>query len=104
MAGLEALAMGIPLLAADNRGSREYMQDGRNGYVYPYNQPEVLAESIQKLQKMELEERQKMSRYCRQSAEPFAQYHTCPIMEEVYSEMDMRVKTSNSNRKERQEA
>lgn len=32
MAGLEALAMGIPLLAADNRGTREYVKPGINGY------------------------------------------------------------------------
>lgn len=43
MAALEALAMGVPVLAADNRGTREYMKDGRNGYVCKSNTPEEYA-------------------------------------------------------------
>lgn len=33
MAGLEAMASGIPLIAADNRGTREYLIDQENGLV-----------------------------------------------------------------------
>lgn len=47
MAGLEALAMGIPLLAADNRGTREYMEHGRTGFVCPPGDAEGFLKGIE---------------------------------------------------------
>lgn len=46
MAALEALACGIPVLALDNRGTREYMRDGVNGFVCKENSVDAFAEKI----------------------------------------------------------
>lgn len=46
MAALEAMAMGVPIVAADNRGSREYMSDGNNGFVCDPNSAEEFAKAI----------------------------------------------------------
>lgn len=46
MAALEALACGVPVTALDNRGTREYMKNGINGYVCYKNTPEEFAEKI----------------------------------------------------------
>ena len=49
MAALEALASGIPVVAADNRGTREYMIDGVNGYVCDADSVDEFATAIHKL-------------------------------------------------------
>ena len=48
MAALEALACGVPVVALDNRGTREYMVNGKNGYVCIENTVEAFAEKIEK--------------------------------------------------------
>lgn len=47
MAALEALACGVPVIALDNRGTREYMVDGKNGYVCRENSIDAFAEKLQ---------------------------------------------------------
>lgn len=49
MAALEAMASGLPVIAADNRGTREYMIDGVNGYVCDANSVNDFAQSIQRI-------------------------------------------------------
>lgn len=46
MAALEALASGVPVIAMDNRGTREYMQDGYNGFVCMNNSVNEFADKI----------------------------------------------------------
>ncbi|MCR5665895.1 MAG: glycosyltransferase [Eubacterium sp.] len=46
MAALEAMATKVALIAADNRGSREYMSDGNNGLVCAPDSPEEFAKAI----------------------------------------------------------
>ena len=47
MAALEALACGVPVIALDNRGTREYMVDGKNGYLCRENSIDAFAENLQ---------------------------------------------------------
>lgn len=86
MAALEAMAMGVAVLAADNRGTREFMIDEENGYVCKGSTPEDYA----KLLKRMYEERR---RWCtdvkkramiRKSTEDFDKRNTIKIMREVY--------------------
>lgn len=88
MAGLEALAMGVPLLAADNRGTREYMRDGKNGYLFRADDVNGLIESIEKIQQLSEKELRAMKNFCRVSVEPFEKKKTDYIMENIYRSMD----------------
>ncbi len=86
MAALEAMAMGVPVLAADNRGTREFMIDKENGYVCMENAPEKYAELIlkmyqeQTLWSLDVEKRTAI----RKSTENFDKKNTAIIMREVY--------------------
>ena len=52
MAGVESLAMGVPVLAADNRGTREYMEQGVNGFLCPWDDPEAFAAGMAALREL----------------------------------------------------
>ena len=86
MAALEAMSMGVPVLAADNRGTREFMIDGENGYVCRGNQPVDYADLIKKLYKeqeawcINTQKRAKI----RRSTENFDKKNTIAIMRDVY--------------------
>lgn len=88
MAALEALAMGIPVIAASNRGTREYIRHGYNGYSCDWNDVEQFVKYIIRVQKMEPDGYREMSRLCRISAEPFDVKYTHEIMKNVYEEAD----------------
>ena len=92
MAGLESLAMGVPVLAADNRGTREYMVHGKNGLVYPWDDPAGFARGIALLRGMDPARRKALSRRCVASAAPFDREHARAAMKEVYQEMDRKVR------------
>lgn len=85
MAALEAMAMGIPVIAADNRGSREYMKDGINGYVCPGNSKEEYAAAVRKIMKLSKEELAQMKDACRKTSQAFSKDAAGKIMKEVYS-------------------
>lgn len=84
MAALEALSMGIPVIAADNRGTREYMKHGRNGYVCAWNDVKGYVKGILEMMSLDSQERMHMQEYCRRSAEKFEKTHTNKIMREIY--------------------
>lgn len=84
MAALESLAMGIPVAASDNRGTREYMAEGQNGYVCGYRDVEGFARAIRKCREMKEGEREKMKERCRQSVVRFDKKYTNEIMRDVY--------------------
>ena len=88
MAALEAMAMGVPVLAADNRGTREFMMDQENGYVCKRNHPDEYAILIEKM----YEEQDNWSTntekrvQIRRSTEDFDKKNTIKIMREVYGQ------------------
>ena len=102
MAGLEALAMGIPVLAADNRGTREYMLHGKNGLVCPPGDAERFARGIETLRAMDKQERREMAARCRESTEPFDKRHARTAMQKIYEAADRRVE-QKSHGKQRQD-
>ena len=71
MAGLEALSMEIPLIASDNRGTREYMVHKENGFVCDSRRVETVVEGIEYMMAMDSAQREKMKKVCRQSVRPF---------------------------------
>jgi glycosyltransferase involved in cell wall biosynthesis len=46
---LEAAACGRPLVASDTPGCRQVVQDGVNGFLVPPNDPQALAEALERL-------------------------------------------------------
>ena len=46
MAALEAMACGVPVIGADNRGTREYIRHGENGLLCPPRNAEDFATAI----------------------------------------------------------
>ena len=87
MSGLESLAMGVPVIAADNRGSREYMTDGLNGYVCAPRDACGFASGIRRILEMSEDEREKMAARCVRSVRKFSRERTAEIMFEIYSAM-----------------
>lgn len=86
MAALEAMAMGLPVIAADNRGTREYMENGKNGYVCKWNRKEEFAEAMRCLYNNPMEKRQ-MGEHARKTAARFEKEHTAEVMYKVYSNL-----------------
>ena len=87
MAGLEALSMGIPLIASDNRGTREYMVHKENGFICDSRRVGTVVEGIEYMMEMDAAEREKMRRTCRKSVCPFDKKRTNEIMRCVYEEV-----------------
>lgn len=46
LAALEGMASGLPLICADNRGTRDYAEDGDNAIVCKYNDVDAFADAI----------------------------------------------------------
>lgn len=91
MAGLEALAMGVPLLAADNRGTREYLRPQINGYFCGSENVQEWVRGIRRMWNMPEEVRKEMRQRCRNSVTAFAAKHTETVMKLVYEDLDERV-------------
>jgi glycosyltransferase EpsD len=85
MIALEALAMMIPFIANDNRGTREYMKHKINGYICFDNKPQDYIDGLKFLKNLKLQERLKLKEECRRSTLDFSNYNTNEIMHNVYS-------------------
>lgn len=91
LAAIEALLCGVPVIAADNRGSREYMADGENGIICYNNTANEHKKAIEKL----YDDRKllaDMSRNAGESAVRFSADNTAKKMEEIYSFAEERLK------------
>jgi len=88
MAALEALSMGVPVIASDNRGTREYMKDGCNGYVCNVKNPKEFTDALEKICRMQPRERAAMQEEGRRTAEKFDIKNAEKIMSSVYAALD----------------
>lgn len=84
MAALEAMASGIPVIAKDNRGTREYMKNENNGLICIQGTVKEYGQAISRLADSK-EERMVMGRNAIVTAEKFALKHTEETMRVVYS-------------------
>src|SRR5699024_2016015 len=101
MAGLESLSMGVPVIAADNRGTREYMLHEENGYICRWNSAEDFALAIEKMKNLTPEAKQKMKTFSRDSVEKFEKSHTGEIMEKIYRDLDKQLECEDVYEKTR---
>lgn len=86
MAGLEALAMGIPVLASDNRGTREYMEHGKNGYVCRFDDAGGFAQGIVSIRGMNEQRKKEMAKEAQLCVQPFERKYTTAVMRRIYEE------------------
>lgn len=84
MAALEAMACGLPVIANDNRGTREYMEDGYNGIVCCFNDSDEYARAIAMLADSKAF-REQMSENAIKTARKYGIEKTDKIMQSVYN-------------------
>jgi len=89
MAALEALACGVPVIAADNRGSREYILPGENGWLCRWDSPEDYIAAFRQWDRLTPEEKSAIRENCRASAEKFDRKYAACVMEQMYRETDV---------------
>ena len=84
MAALEAMAAGLPVIAADNRGTREYMDPGVNGFSCAWDDAAGWAEAIRHVCGMSAKAQSAMRKEAVRTAERFSAEHTSAVMRRVY--------------------
>lgn len=84
VAAIEALMCNVPLIAADNRGTREYVSDGNNGIVCRYDAVDEFEEAIELLYG-NTAYRKRMADRCRESVEKFTIEEVEKTMTKVYT-------------------
>lgn len=83
VAAIEALLCEVPIIVSDNRGTREYAQNGSNSIVCGAHSIQDFKEAIHLLY-TDREKRSLMISHCRQSAEKFTVEEVEKTMKEVY--------------------
>lgn len=83
MAALEAMAMGVPVIASDNRGIREYVIQGVNGYRCSWKEEKAFARYIRQLSG-DAGKREEMGRAAKRTAQRFSAQKTALVMQQVY--------------------
>lgn len=87
MAAIEALACGLPVVAGDCRGSREYILPDRNGYICASKDVKGYSQIIKYLMNNPAKVGE-LSRNCRASVLKFDRTKTSVVMREVYEKID----------------
>lgn len=83
IAAVEALATGVPLIAAANRGTKEYARDGQNGIICHSCDVDEFKTAIERLY-MDREYRKKLADGCRENAKKFSLEETGKMMKIIY--------------------
>ena len=92
MAALEALAMEVPVIASDNRGTREYMKHKENGYICRYDDVEGFIRGIEFVHDLDEHKREELKACCRESVSAFDKKNANRIMEYIYRKLDKEVR------------
>lgn len=85
VAAIEALLCGVPLIVSDNRGTREYAQEGVNSIICNAKNADDFAAAIHKLCSNP-SKREQMARLCRASAEQFTIREVEQTMRQIYQD------------------
>jgi glycosyltransferase involved in cell wall biosynthesis len=85
VAVMEALALGVPVVATAVGGLREAVVPGQNGWLVPPGDPVALAETIVRL--VEPEERARLAVGARESSERYSIGPAAARLEEIYRQL-----------------
>ncbi len=100
MAALEAMASGVPIIAADNRGTREYMQNGENGLVCKPDSAQEFADAIRTMYDSK-ELRQKYASNALKTIERFTLQKAAEKMHQIYQVLPESAQTQKSETEDR---
>jgi glycosyltransferase involved in cell wall biosynthesis len=81
---LEAFAMGKPVIVSDRVGARVIIEEGKDGFIVPYGNIEIMSQCIEKLivhKKIRLE----MGENARHKAEKFSWYNIAEQYNDFFS-------------------
>jgi len=85
LAGVQALAAGVPVIGSRVQGIKDYVIDGETGYLCDANSPDEFAEKIKILS--DSSEADRMRQNCMRKAEEFDQKVSFSQMERIYSDL-----------------
>lgn len=83
---LEAMALGVPVVATDVSGSRELVMDGKTGLLVPPHDPDALAEAILNML-ADGERARRMAEHARTVAMPYTIQNTVRTYCQVYQQL-----------------
>ncbi len=83
---IEGAAMALPLIASDNVGCRDIVDEGYNGYLVPPGDSNALAYRMERLIRQTPAERQQMGRAGRQKAE--AEFDVALVIQKYLEELE----------------
>ena len=86
LAGIEAMAAGVPLVSSNVHGILDYVIDGKTGYACDPDDVDGFAEAINKLASSE-ELRESMKDACLKAVEPFEIKNALNTMWDIYKEI-----------------
>ena len=81
IAGMEALAFGLPLISTKVGGVVEYVREGENGYFISAFTPEAVSEAMEKIVSTDLV---RMSGNARESAKPYTSERAAAAYEQLF--------------------
>lgn len=85
LAGIEALASGVPVVGSDVQGIKDYVIDGKTGYLCSSTDANAFAEKIKLLSDKKV--RNSMQRTCVEKAEEFRSEISHQQMTDIYKEL-----------------
>lgn len=85
LAGVEAMAAGVPLVSSNVHGILDYVKDGVTGYAVSPDDVDGFAEAISKLAGS-VEQRERMKEACIKATEPFDLPNALKTMWDIYRE------------------
>ena len=85
LAGIEAMAAGVPLVSSNVHGILDYVIDGKTGFACNPNDEKAFAEAIDKLTDKQL--RESMKEECIKATVPFDIHNALNEMWKIYKEV-----------------
>ncbi len=84
LAGLEAMACGVPVIASKVGGLMDYVEDGENGYFFPPGEVVALSARIEEFIHLTQENRDRLRRHALATASRYATSRVRPILVDLF--------------------
>lgn len=85
LAGIQSLSAGVPIIATDVQGIKDYIIDGQTGFLCKYNDSEAFAKAIKKLS--DENTRKSMKENCKEMAKKFSMEISSKERKEIYNKI-----------------